>query len=94
MSRPNAALIAEFYADVEVRGDLGEHDTCSRSRRPDGYWATDPRTAGATPDDGSIAEKQRIGVQAQHLRKVESADRQRCLNVYLVGWCGGVAEVA
>jgi nucleoside-diphosphate-sugar epimerase len=27
MSRPNAALIAEFYPDVEVRGDLGEHDT-------------------------------------------------------------------
>jgi hypothetical protein len=27
MSRPNAALVAEFYPDVEVRGDLGEHDT-------------------------------------------------------------------
>jgi nucleoside-diphosphate-sugar epimerase len=27
MSRPNAALIAEFYPEVEVRGALGEHDT-------------------------------------------------------------------
>ena len=27
MSRPNAALIKEFYPDVEVRGDPGEHDT-------------------------------------------------------------------
>jgi hypothetical protein len=27
MSRPNSTLIAEFYPDVEVRGDLGEHDT-------------------------------------------------------------------
>jgi UDP-glucose 4-epimerase len=27
MSRPNAALVAEFYPEVEVRGDLGEHDT-------------------------------------------------------------------
>jgi nucleoside-diphosphate-sugar epimerase len=26
-SRPNAALIKEFYPDVEVRGDLGEHET-------------------------------------------------------------------
>lgn len=27
MSRPNAELSKEFYPDVEVRGDLGEHDT-------------------------------------------------------------------
>ena len=27
MSRPNAALVQEFYPDVEVRGDIGEHDT-------------------------------------------------------------------
>jgi nucleoside-diphosphate-sugar epimerase len=27
MTRPNAALINEFYPDVEVRGDVGEHDT-------------------------------------------------------------------
>ena len=27
MSRPNAELIAEVYPDVEVRGDLGDHDT-------------------------------------------------------------------
>jgi hypothetical protein len=27
MSRPNAALIAKFYPVVEVRDDLGEHDT-------------------------------------------------------------------
>jgi nucleoside-diphosphate-sugar epimerase len=26
-SRPNAALVKEFYPDVEVRGDLGEHKT-------------------------------------------------------------------
>ena len=25
--RPNAELSKEFYSDVEVRGDLGEHDT-------------------------------------------------------------------
>ena len=40
MSRPNAALIAEFYADVEVRGDLGEHDTLlsiDKARRLLGY---------------------------------------------------------
>ena len=27
MSRPNADLIKQFYPDVEVRGDLGDHDT-------------------------------------------------------------------
>jgi nucleoside-diphosphate-sugar epimerase len=27
MSRPNTALVKEFYPDVEVHGDLGEHDT-------------------------------------------------------------------
>ena len=27
MSRPNAALVQEFYPDVGVRGDIGEHDT-------------------------------------------------------------------
>ena len=40
MSRPNAALIAEFYAGVEVRGDLGEHDTLlsiEKARRLLGY---------------------------------------------------------
>jgi nucleoside-diphosphate-sugar epimerase len=40
MSRPNAALIAEFYADVEVRGDLGDHDTLlsiDKARRLLGY---------------------------------------------------------
>jgi UDP-glucose 4-epimerase len=26
-SRPNAALVNEFYPDVEVRGDVGEHET-------------------------------------------------------------------
>jgi nucleoside-diphosphate-sugar epimerase len=52
MSRPNGALIAEFYADVEVRGDLGEHDTMlsiEKARRLLGYqpeygW----RNAGAS----------------------------------------------
>jgi UDP-glucose 4-epimerase len=40
MSRPNGDLIAEFYADVEVRGDLGEHDTLlsiEKARRLLGY---------------------------------------------------------
>ena len=39
-SRPNPALIAEFYPDVEVRGDLGEHDTLlsiGKARRLLGY---------------------------------------------------------
>ena len=50
MSRPNAALVAEFYPEVEVRGDLGERSPCSRSRRPNSSSATDPRTVGATGD--------------------------------------------
>ena len=40
MSRPNAALVKEFYPDVEVRGDLGEHDTLlsiDKARRLLGY---------------------------------------------------------
>ena len=40
VSRPNAALIKEFYPDVEVRGDLGEHDTLlsiAKARRLLGY---------------------------------------------------------
>ena len=40
MSRPNAALIAEFYPEVGVRGDLGEHDTLlsiAKARRLLGY---------------------------------------------------------
>jgi UDP-glucose 4-epimerase len=40
MSRPNNSLVAEFYADVEVRGDLGEHDTLlsiEKARRLLGY---------------------------------------------------------
>ena len=40
MSRPNAALMAEFYPDVEVRGDPGEHDTLlsiEKARRLLGY---------------------------------------------------------
>jgi nucleoside-diphosphate-sugar epimerase len=39
-SRPNAALVKEFYPDVEVRGDLGEHDTLlsiDKARRTLGY---------------------------------------------------------
>ena len=27
MSRPNAELVAEVFPEVEVRRDLGEHDT-------------------------------------------------------------------
>jgi nucleoside-diphosphate-sugar epimerase len=40
ISRPNPALIAEFYPDVEVRGDLGENDTLlsiDKARRLLGY---------------------------------------------------------
>ena len=40
VSRPNDSLVAEFYADVEVRGDLGEHDTLlsiEKARRLLGY---------------------------------------------------------
>jgi nucleoside-diphosphate-sugar epimerase len=40
MSRPNAALVKEFYPDVEVRGDLGEHETLlsiEKARRLLGY---------------------------------------------------------
>jgi nucleoside-diphosphate-sugar epimerase len=40
MSRPNSTLIAEFYPDVEVRGDLREHDTLlsiEKARRLLGY---------------------------------------------------------
>jgi nucleoside-diphosphate-sugar epimerase len=40
MSRPNADLIKEFYPGVEVRGDVGEHDTLlsiDKARRLLGY---------------------------------------------------------
>jgi hypothetical protein len=40
MTRPNAALINEFYPDVEVRGDVGEHETLlsiEKARRLLGY---------------------------------------------------------
>jgi len=40
MSRPNAELVAEVFPDVEVRGDLGEHDTLlsiDKARRVLGY---------------------------------------------------------
>jgi nucleoside-diphosphate-sugar epimerase len=40
MSRPNADLIKEFYPRVEVRGDVGEHDTLlsiDKARRLLGY---------------------------------------------------------
>jgi UDP-glucose 4-epimerase len=51
MSRPNAALVKEFYPDVEVRGDLGEHDTLlsiDKARRLLGYepeygWRADQK---------------------------------------------------
>jgi nucleoside-diphosphate-sugar epimerase len=39
-SRPNADLVKEFYPNVEVRGDLGEHDTLlsiEKARRLLGY---------------------------------------------------------
>jgi hypothetical protein len=40
VSRPNATLVKEFYPDVEVCGDLGEHDTLlsiEKARRLLGY---------------------------------------------------------
>ncbi len=40
MSRPNAELVAEVFPGVEVRGDLGEHDTMlsiGKARRLLGY---------------------------------------------------------
>ena len=40
MTRPNSDLIAEFYPGVEVRGDVGEHDTLlsiDKARRLLGY---------------------------------------------------------
>ena len=40
MSRPNAELVAEIFPGVEVRGDLGEHDTMlsiDKARRLLGY---------------------------------------------------------
>jgi nucleoside-diphosphate-sugar epimerase len=52
MSRPNAALVKEFYPDVEVRGELGEHDTLlsiDKARRLLGYRpAYGWRDAGAS----------------------------------------------
>jgi UDP-glucose 4-epimerase len=43
MSRPNAELVAAVFPDVEVRGDLGEHDTMlsiQKARRVLGYEPT------------------------------------------------------
>jgi len=40
MERPNAALVAEVFPGVEVRGDLGEHDTLlsiTKARRDLGF---------------------------------------------------------
>ena len=40
MSRPNAELVAEVFPGVEVRGDLGDHDTLlsiDKARRLLGY---------------------------------------------------------
>ncbi|SOD74883.1 nucleoside-diphosphate-sugar epimerase [Jatrophihabitans sp. GAS493] len=40
MSRSNASLVAEVFPDVEIRGDLGEHDTLlsiEKARRVLGY---------------------------------------------------------
>jgi nucleoside-diphosphate-sugar epimerase len=52
MSRPNAALVKEFYPEVEVRGELGEHDTLlsiDKARRLLGYQPTYGwRDAGAS----------------------------------------------
>jgi nucleoside-diphosphate-sugar epimerase len=59
MSRPNAALVKEFFPDVEVRGDLGEHDTLlsiEKARRLLGYqpaysWRdTGKPNLGPSPD--------------------------------------------
>src|SRR4029434_6971833 len=39
-SRPNSALVKEFYPDVDMRGDVGEHETLlsiEKARRLLGY---------------------------------------------------------
>jgi UDP-glucose 4-epimerase len=41
MSRPNSALVAEVFPDVEIRRRLGEHDTLlsiDKARDLLGYW--------------------------------------------------------
>ena len=56
MSRPNAELVAEVFPGVEVRGDLGEHDTMlsiDKARRLLGYeprhsWRDDVTDAAAS----------------------------------------------
>ena len=48
-SRPNAALVKDFYPDVEVRGDLGEHQTLlsiEKARRLLGYQPVEPSPRG------------------------------------------------
>jgi UDP-glucose 4-epimerase len=52
MTRPNSTLIAEFYPGVEVRGDLGEHDTLlsiEKARRLLGYRPAHSWRETATP---------------------------------------------
>jgi hypothetical protein len=66
-SRPNAALIAEFYPPTSRCGAISESRRhCSRLTRPDGCSATDPRTGGtggARPPPPSLwCAMQRPGV--------------------------------
>jgi hypothetical protein len=69
MSRANAALIAEFYADVEVRGDLGEHDTLlsiEKAKRLLGYrpaygWR-DADTSNFPTQPGPTVAGDRLGL--------------------------------
>ena len=56
MSRPNAELVAEVFPGVEVRGDLGEHDTMlsiDKARRLLGYDPQHSWRDAATPDGGA-----------------------------------------
>src|SRR5207244_10123656 len=58
--------IAEFYPDVEVRGDIGDYDTLlsiEKARRPLGYR---PGMAGATPLRPSPKNEPQLGTQVPH----------------------------
>lgn len=55
MSRPNAELVAEVFPGVELKGEIGEHDTLlsiSKARRLLGY---DPQHSWRDVIDGEVA---------------------------------------
>jgi hypothetical protein len=81
VSRPNATLVKEFYPDVEVRGDLGEHDTLlsiEKARRLLGYrpaygWRNggtyQPFAASSTPDPAEAGVR-RVGGRSHRFASV------------------------